>query len=142
MTWKTKSIFLAAAVTLAAPFAMPALAQIITSNVAFPRGSTGTTVSGVISGDQTRDYVVRAGAGQLMSVQLTGSPVVYFNVLAPGSNDEAIFIGSSEGNAFSQTLGSSGPYKIRVYQMRATARRGERGAFRLNISVRGKRSGG
>ncbi|MEW9838607.1 hypothetical protein [Mesorhizobium marinum] len=73
---------------------------------------------------------------------MTGSNIVYFNVLPPGSNDEAIFIGSTEGNNFAGTLSVSGAYKIRVYQMRSTARRGERGRFNLAISIDPNSSGG
>lgn len=133
--------FLGAALVFALPLASAALAQIITTNVAFPRGATSTVVSGTIAGDQTRDYVVRASAGQVMKVTKTGAPIVFFNVLPPGSNDAAIFTGSSDGNAFSGTLSAAGAYKIRVYQMRASARRGERGAFKLSISVTGKAPG-
>lgn len=132
-----RNLLTGAAFALAVPLTGTALAQIITTNVSFPKGATSTVITGTIAGEQTRDYVVRAGAGQIMKVTLRGSPIVYFNVLAPGSNDEAIFTGSSEGNSFSGTLSASGPYKIRVYQMRASARRGERGAFRLALSVSG-----
>jgi len=127
----------ATACALAAPFAVPALAQIITANVAFPKEATSTAINGTIKGDQTRDYVVRAAAGQVMSVRLNGAPIVYFNVLAPGSNDAAIHTGSMDGNTFNGTLSASGAYKIRVYQMRASARRGETGSYRLAISVTG-----
>jgi hypothetical protein len=139
----TKVLAAGAALALTAPLAVPAMAQIITSNVTFPRGSTGTTINSTIVGEQTRDYVVRASAGQTLTVRKTGAPIVYFNVLQPGSNDEAIFVGSSSGNSYTGRLAASGAYKIRVYQMRATARRGERGAFKLAVSVtgRGKASG-
>ena len=120
-----------------APLGWQAMAQIMTSDVRFPSGSTGTTLSGSITGDQIRDYVVRANEGQVMSVRMSGSDIVHFNVLPPGSDNEAIFIGSTEGDSFSGTLGASGAYKIRVYQMRSTARRGESGSFNLSISVTG-----
>lgn len=127
--------------TLALPLALalgaPVLAQIVSTDLAFPKGATSTTVNGVIAGEQTRDYVVRARAGQTLKVTLGGSSIVYFNVLPPGSTGEAIFIGSSEGNSFSGTLSTTGAYRIRVYQMRASARRGERGNFRLTVAVTG-----
>lgn len=94
-----------------------------------------------IRGPVTRDYVVGATAGQTMRVRLTGSPNLNFNVLPPGSNDSAIFIGSTEGNSFAGTLSVSGAYKIRVYQMRASARRGEVGNFRLSVAVDGRGAG-
>ncbi|ARU15535.1 hypothetical protein [Croceicoccus marinus] len=121
----------------AAPLGWQAMAQIATSDIAFPRGSAGTHVSGTISGDQIRDYVVRARAGQVMSIRMTGSNIVFFNVLPPGSDAEAIFIGSTEGDSFSGALSQSGPYEIRVYQMRSSARRGESGSYELAISVTG-----
>lgn len=128
----------AAAVFLAAPVALPALAQIATAGVAFPKGATRTVISGSIKGYQIRDYVVRAQAGQVMAVTMSGSPIVFFNVMPPGSNDVAIHTGSMAGSKFSGTLSASGAYKIRVYQMRATARRGQVGAFRLTIAVSGR----
>lgn len=138
----SRTLAVAGAVALAVPVAGIAYAQIASSEVAFPRGSSSTSVAGVIVGSQTRDYVVRARAGQTMKVTLSGAPIVYFNVLPPGSQGEAIFIGSTAGNAFSGTLSATGPYRIRVYQMRASARRNERGAFRLAISVTGGGGGG
>lgn len=135
----TRLAILAAVAT--AGIATAGAAQIITSNVVFPRGGVATTIAGNIRGEQTRDYVVRASAGQTLRVRLNGAPIVYFNVLAPGSNDEAIFVGSNEGNNFSGTLSVSGPYKIRVYQMRASARRGQVGGYRLSIAVEGRGAG-
>lgn len=125
----------------AAAVTTTAVAQIVTTNVVFPRGAVATTLAGTIRGPVTRDYVVRATAGQTMRVRLTGSPNLNFNVLPPGSNDSAIFIGSTEGNSFAGTLSVSGAYKIRVYQMRASARRGEVGNFRLSIAVDGRGAG-
>ncbi len=120
-------------------FAM-AQAPIVT-DVAFPKGASSTTISGSIKGYETRDYVVRASAGQTMKVDMTGASILYFNVLPPGSNDVAIFVGSTSGNNFAGTLSQSGAYKIRVYQMRASARRNESGSFKLAVAVTGKASG-
>lgn len=133
---KSLAALLATALTLAAGGL--AVAQVTSTNVAFPRGATSTVVSATLKGDQIRDYVVRASAGQTMKVTMSGSSILFFNVLPPGSNDEAIFTGSVEGNSFAGTLSQSGPYKIRVYQMRASARRGETGSFKMNIAVTGK----
>lgn len=137
---KGRKLLLGCLLGLAMPLTGTAIAQIITSNVALVRGSA--TINGTIVGEQTRDYVVRANAGQELRVTKTGAPIVYFNILPPGSNGESIFTGSNEGNQFGGTLSAAGTYKIRVYQMRATARRGERGSFRLAISLTGGASGG
>ena len=133
-----KAILAAGMLAVAAIGTTAAVAQITTTNVQFPRGATSTRVNGTIIGGATRDYVVRASAGQTLRVTKSGSPIVYFNVLPPGSNDVAIFVGSTSGNSFTGPLRRTGAYKIRVYQMRATARRGERGAFALSISVTGR----
>lgn len=139
---KTANILISAAVlALAIPIAVSAHAQIVTTNVAFPRGSTGSTFNGSIKGRVVHDYVVRASAGQVLTVRMTGAPIVFFNVLPPGSTGEGIFNGSVEGNSFGGTLSVSGAYKIRVYQMAASGRRGEVGNFRLSISVPGRGSG-
>lgn len=42
----------------------------------------------------------------------------YFNILAPGQNEEAMFNGSTSGNQFEGVLPASGDCKIRVYMMR------------------------
>ncbi len=137
----TKTILAGTALALAVPIATQAIAQIITTNLVFARGQSSATVNGTIRGDQIRDYVVRASAGQVMTVRMSGSPIVYFNVMPPGSNGEGIHTGSDAGNNFSGTLSVSGAYIVRVYQMRATARRGQAGNFRLTVSVTGRRPG-
>jgi hypothetical protein len=106
--------------------------------VTFPRGKTSTTLIGSLKGDLTRDYVVSGKAGQTLSVTMTSSnKSAYFNVLPPGSADEAIFIGSTSGNSFSDTLSGTGPYKVRVYLMRSAARKNESANYTLKVSLSG-----
>lgn len=133
-----------AGLALAVAFAAAPIdvARADTVKVSFPKGSSGVTLSGSIKGDASRDFTLSVKAGQVMKVSLSGSSIVYFNVLPPGSSGEAIFTGSVEGNAFSGTLGASGTYVIQVYQMRATARRGETGSYKLKISVTGASGSG
>lgn len=112
------------------------IAQIQTKQVSFPAGKSGTKVSGTIKGDQTIDYTVSAKAGQQMQVTLSSKNTsLYFNILPPGSNDVAIFIGSTEGNKYNGTLTADGVYKIRVYLMRSAARRNETVKYDLAISI-------
>ncbi|QBN20321.1 PPC domain-containing protein [Flavobacterium nackdongense] len=111
-------------------------AQIITKKVSFPKGKSSTVIQGSITGDQTIDYTVGANAGQTLKVtfkQLSKSS--FFNVLPPGSENVADFISQTEGNTCSLNLTKSGTYKIRVYQMRSTARRGEKATYSLSISI-------
>jgi hypothetical protein len=106
--------------------------------IQFARGATGSTVSGSIKGNQYIDYRITVRAGQRMSIAMEttrGSP--YFNVLEPGSNDVAVYNSSNDGQRYSGTTARSGTYTIRVYQMRATARRGETASYRMTVSVTG-----
>jgi hypothetical protein len=94
-------------------------------------------MTGSIEGEQDRGYTVDARAGQTMTVTLKrtkGSP--YMNIIAPGV-EQAMFIGSSDGERFSDTIPSTGRYAIRVYQIRATARRNETASYSLTIAVTG-----
>ena len=86
--------------------------------IAFGKGKSSATVSGKIQGSNDVDYVIRASAGQTMTVDFkAGKGAAYFNVLPPGSTGEAIFVGSSEGNHFKAALPGDGDYTIRVYLM-------------------------
>lgn len=125
-----------ALIPLSIVLAAPSAAQRV-QDVTFARGTTGTTVNGTISGDQYVDYRIRLGAGQFLTVSLQGlggSP--YFNVMEPGSDGAAIFVGSNSGDRFEATTGRAGVYTIRVYQMRATGRRGEIARYALSVSAR------
>ena len=86
--------------------------------IAFGKGKSSASVSGKVQGSNDVDYVIRASAGQTMTVDFkAGKGAAYFNVLPPGSSGEAIFVGSSEGNHFKAALPSDGDYTIRVYLM-------------------------
>jgi hypothetical protein len=86
--------------------------------IAFGKGKSSASVTGKVQGGSDVDYVLRASAGQTMTVDFKASKgAAYFNVLPPGSTGEAIFVGSSEGNHFKATLPSDGDYTLRVYLM-------------------------
>jgi hypothetical protein len=109
-----------------------------TKAVQFAKGKSSATVKGTIKGDQTIDYTLRARAGQAMSVALaTKHPSNYFNVLPPGSNGDAIFVGSSGGNEWTGALPADGEYKVRVYLMRSAARRNEVANYTLTVGISG-----
>jgi hypothetical protein len=127
-------IWMAAA--LLALSAAPAAAQQKVP-VQFAKGASSATVKGKLSGDQYRDYLVNARAGQAMTVTLVNPDGrAFFNVLPPGSSGEAVFIGSSEGNSFKGPVPGNGATTVRVYQMRASGRRGEAADYTLTIGVR------
>jgi hypothetical protein len=133
MSRVTYSALLASALALAVPAALSAQAVI---PVQFARGASSTTINGQAKGYEFRDYRVVVSAGQSLSVSLrrvAGSP--YFNVMEPGSRDVAIYNSSMGDQRWTGVAARSGAYTIRVYQMRASARRGETIRFALTISA-------
>lgn len=113
----------------------PALAQVHAETVKFPRGSSGTTIEGSITGDESVRYSVGVSAGQVMDVQLdTDNASSYFNITAPGAG-EALYNGSISGNGTSFVVPSSGNYVVDVYLMRNAARRGETANYDLTLYV-------
>jgi len=117
-------------------------AQTIESRpVHFAQGASSTTLEGSLKGDKTIDYKLRARAGQTMTVRIkTDNTANYFNVLPPGSKNDAVFVGSTDGNDWSGTLAADGQYTIRVYLMRSAARRNETAHYTLAIGIEGSAS--
>jgi hypothetical protein len=102
----------------------------------FAKGTSAATVTDSLKGDKTIDYTLRAKAGQTITVTLrTSNGANYFNVLPPGSNDVAFFVGSTSGNEFTGVLPTDGEYKIRVYLMRSAARRNEKADYTLTVGI-------
>ncbi len=131
-------------VALAAATPVQAQDETRTERVKFPSGSTGTTVSGSITGYESVEYLVGAQAGQEMTVVLKSENLsTYINVFEPGTKpgmDEAISNGSDDGTRFEATLPSDGDYLIQVYMMRNAARRGETARYKLEVSITGARN--
>lgn len=127
---------LAVAVMTALAAASSAEAQEVrTETVRFAPGTSGTTLSGSITGYQSVRYLVGVSAGQRMSVQLdTSNASNYFNVTGPGA-DAALYNGSIDGNGASLVIPSGGEWVIDVYLMRNAARRDERADYSLTIYV-------
>ena len=104
--------------------------------ISFGKGKTSASVSGKVKGSDDVDYVLRASAGQTMTVDFKASKgAAYFNVLPPGSTGEAIFVGSSEGNHFKAALPSDGDYTIRVYLMGGAKDSDKPVTFTLKVSI-------
>ncbi|MBK1619574.1 hypothetical protein CKO42_14225 [Lamprobacter modestohalophilus] len=110
--------------------------DIRTERVQFHKGASSATVEGQIKGRESVDYLLGAREGQSMNVSMaTDNRSSYFNIIAPGKANEAIFVGSIAGNQFEGTLPASGDYKIRVYLMRNAARRDETAKYRLEMII-------
>lgn len=131
-----------AAVALAVALALnhlPAAADagIQQVQIQFPKGRSGTTIQGSVTGNGVVDYTLRAAAGQTMTVRLAGGSTLYHNVLEPGSTGEAVFVGSRDGAASTTVLAKSGVYTIRVYQMGDAKSSGKRSSFTLDVAITG-----
>jgi hypothetical protein len=110
--------------------------DIRTQRVQFKKGASSAIVEGRIKGRETIDYVVGARKGQSANVSLaTKHAATYFNILAPGQTEVALFNGSVGQNQFEGVLPEDGDYKIRVYMIRAAARRNETANYRLEIVI-------
>ncbi|WP_421195206.1 pre-peptidase C-terminal domain-containing protein [Aeromonas enteropelogenes] len=124
------------AVTMAATGAQAA-DKITTLPVQFAKGSHSAQVKGNFSGYDTIHYTLVAKAGQTMTVKISGSSNANFNVFTPGAiPGQAEALGRNDGNGqWQSTLPTSGKYLIQVYQMRASARRGEQVPHTLSVSI-------
>ena len=106
--------------------------------IAFPKGKTETVIEGRIKGRGYVDHTLRASAGQTLSLQLNSSHrAIYFNLLPPDSSDNAMAIGEQSGNRFDGLLPDDGVYTVRVFLIRAAARRNETGRYTLKVVAGG-----
>lgn len=106
--------------------------------VQFAKGTQSATVKGTFKGYDSINYTLVAKAGQTMTVNISGSSNANFNVYAPGAvpgQAEAMGTGYV-GEKWQGSLPASGKYTIQVYQMRASARRGEAVPHTLTVSIR------
>ena len=104
-----------------------------------PAKATGVaTATGSIRGRADRDFVIQCAAGQTLDVALHASSLsAYFNVLPPGSNDVAMFIGGASGNEFHGIVPATGDYVVRIYLVRSAARRQVTSTFTLTARKSG-----
>ena len=110
--------------------------NICTKRVQFQPGASSKVIKGSIKDDQTVDYLINARKGQSANISLgSKNSSAYFNLIAPGETNVAIFNSSNEGNQFEGKLTKTGDYKVRVYLMRNVARRNEVANYSLDISI-------
>ena len=120
-------------------FASAAPAQNV-ADVKFQPGNFGAMVNGTITGNEYFDYKLGAQAHQEMFAELqvsdtNGNGVIYFNILPPGSEGEAIYIGSINGNIARIDLPENGYYTIRVYLMGNDRDTGKTVGYTLDLSI-------
>ncbi len=111
-----------------------AQSDIRTEPIHFRAGAFSAAVQGSITGHGIVDYVLSAGKDQYVNVSMTtDNDANYFNILAPGENEEVLFNGSVNDNQYKGILRKKGEYKIRVYLMRSAARLNEIANYNLEI---------
>lgn len=133
---KLSASLLIASFVVVVPTITLADSNIRTEQVQFKAGTSGKVIKGRIKGDQTVDYVINARKDQSANISLgSKNSSAYFNILAPGEKDVAIFNGSVKGNQFEGKLPQTGDYKVRVYLMRSAARRNEVANYSLDINI-------
>lgn len=102
--------------------------------VHFAKGGSSAVLQGRFSGYDSVRYTLGAKAGQSMTVRIKGSRNANFNVFAPGAS--TALGGGSVGTDWSAVLPDSGEYRVEVYQMRASARRGEKVEYSIELGVK------
>ena len=129
-----RAIVLSACLLL--PLSLVQAQDLTTIPVHFAKGQSSRVIKGQIKGYQYIDYTLNAKAGQRLAVVYKSRQLSsYFNILPPGAQDEALFIGSSAGDVYRGVLPASGEYKLRVYLMRNAARRNQTASFTLNVTL-------
>jgi membrane-bound inhibitor of C-type lysozyme len=83
--------------------------------VTFGEGETSKTVKDTVHGEEAVDYRVQGHAGQVMTVRLDTKDA-YFNVVAPGAGNVAVYNSSMDMNTWTGSLMMDGEYTVRVYQ--------------------------
>jgi len=95
-------------------------------------------VKATLRGRQFVDYQLSGHAGQKLDVSLAAANgQQYFN-LNPPDSELAMFIGNLSGDRFSGLLPADGVYTVRVYLMRAAARRHESSLYTLKLGLSGQ----
>ncbi len=112
----------------------PLLAQ-SRERVKFASGNDNASLQESVKGNDYRDYMLGAEAGQTMSVSLITKGIAYFNILPPGSTGEAIYNSSVSGNDATVKLESDGDYTIRVYLMGNDKDAGKTVKYTLSMTI-------
>ena len=102
--------------------------------IKFRKGRSTASVRGTIVGYGTKDYVIRATAGQWMTLRLTSRhPSAYFVILTSNEQPAEMF-GTVE---WTKELAVTGNYLIRVLLMRSAARmKGARADYTLKVEIK------
>lgn len=106
-------------------------------DVKFRKGATTGTYSNTVTGYGSADFYVTAKSGQQMNAKLTSSnKFLYFLIIRDPENPEAIADDARDATKWSGQLPDDGTYIVRVFLVRAEARRNKAPVkFSLRIGV-------
>ena len=112
---------------------VPALAQSKAERISFRRGHSSAVLKGRILGFGLKDYLIGAKADQVMTLRLSSSnPYLYFVIYSINERPTDM----NETTEWSDKLSESGDYLIRVFIIRAGARRkGAAANYTLRVSI-------
>ena len=101
----------------------------VVTRIKFARGRTSTVARGSVHRGMSRDYLIKASAGQTMTVHLAARGGVTFDIRTPGHVDSL-----AEGTKdWSGELPESGDYRINVLPDTTTQRSI---SYSLEVTVR------
>ena len=103
------------------------------NRIEFKRGTTSTTISDTVRGDEQAEYVLSAKKGQRLVIKLTSVPAKssVFQLLGP--DNDTLGLEYDANYDYSGTLPKTGDYLITV--ARPTASKGT-SKYKLTVSVR------
>jgi len=105
--------------------------------VELAQGAPIKKLSGKIKGYAMVEYSIAAPAGSRLSIKLNSANTsAYFNLGLDGA-DEALFVGSRDGNSYQGDIAAPGRYKVQVYLMRNAARKNQTASYVLEIGATG-----
>lgn len=108
---------------LLATFATTAGASDRDVTVRFKPGTSSANYKATIKGYDSVNYYLEAAAGQRLTIDFgKNKNSCYFNILSPGDGETLVNGSAIEPDGL--VLPESGKYRVVVYLMRATARRG------------------
>jgi len=103
------------------------------NRIAFKRGTTSTTINGVVRGDEEAEYVLAAKKGQRLIISLTSVPVKSSVFQLLGEDNDTLGLEHDANFDYSGTLPKTGDYFITVSrptQSKGTSR------YKLTITIR------
>jgi hypothetical protein len=103
------------------------------NRIEFKRGTSSTTVSGVVRGDEQTEYVLSAKKGQRLIIKLTSVPVKSSVFQLLGEDNDTLGLEHDANFDYSGVLPKTGDYFINV--KRPTEAKGT-SRYRMTVTIR------